>query len=215
MEGCLMSETYDYSKASINVPRLTLEIEADETIEKTLDGISHNVGETPNDLHITFSEALTAGEITALDGIVVVHTGTALTVFNYFCYCCGTNYTEPSILEPTQCQHCSSTDIQSQFHKSNLIATTNPGVGNDDTEGYCIGSQWINVDTDEVFKCMDVTTGAAVWKSLTRLKVVRQDTEPTLTVDDDNIIWYDTSENDQAWIIFRVTVGDQRKVEMT
>lgn len=51
-------------------------------------------------------------------------------------------------------------------HKSNLAATTNPGVSDDNTAGYSIGSRWINVTLDKIFEAVDVSTGAAVWKDL-------------------------------------------------
>lgn len=46
----------------------------------------------------------------------------------------------------------------------NLTATTDPGTSNDNTEGYVIGSRWINVTLDKEFIAMDVATAAAVWK---------------------------------------------------
>jgi len=49
----------------------------------------------------------------------------------------------------------------------NLAAVTNPGVGNDTTQGYSVGSTWINTATKQEFTCTDATTGAAVWKSTT------------------------------------------------
>jgi len=48
--------------------------------------------------------------------------------------------------------------------KSKLDATTAPGVSNDNTEGYAIGSVWIDVTGDNVYQAVDVSTGAAVWK---------------------------------------------------
>lgn len=47
---------------------------------------------------------------------------------------------------------------------NNFTATTNPGVGNDITQGYTSGSVWINQTTDEVFTCTDQTAGAALWQ---------------------------------------------------
>ena len=135
--------------------------------------------------------------------------------YEYFCYCCGKGYRDTSATKPTQCSSCSSTDIQDQYHKSNWIATTDPTVDDDITQGYCVGSHWLNNDTGDIFECADNTESAADWKKLTQMKVYRQDTEPVLAVNDDNVIWYDTSVLDQAWIIFRIAEGDQRKVEMS
>ncbi|MCG8547555.1 MAG: hypothetical protein MJE12_25435 [Alphaproteobacteria bacterium] len=51
--------------------------------------------------------------------------------------------------------------------KTNLGATTDPGTGNDNTQGYAVGSRWINVTLDKEFVALDVSTGAAVWKETT------------------------------------------------
>lgn len=50
---------------------------------------------------------------------------------------------------------------------NNFAATTNPGVGNDITQGYTAGSEWINTATNEAFKCTSSATGAAVWELMT------------------------------------------------
>jgi hypothetical protein len=44
--------------------------------------------------------------------------------------------------------------------------TTNPGVSNDTTQGYSVGSRWANTTTGQFFSCYDVTTGAAVWVAM-------------------------------------------------
>lgn len=46
---------------------------------------------------------------------------------------------------------------------NNLSATTNPGVGNDGTQGYEVGSVWVNTATGGTFICTSAATGAAVW----------------------------------------------------
>ena len=50
--------------------------------------------------------------------------------------------------------------------KSNLAATTSPGVSDDGTAGYAVGSLWIDTTGDDVWQCVDTSTGAAVWKDL-------------------------------------------------
>ncbi len=47
--------------------------------------------------------------------------------------------------------------------KVKLDATTAPGVSNDNTEGYAIGSRWIDITNDKEYVALDVSTGAAVW----------------------------------------------------
>ncbi len=55
------------------------------------------------------------------------------------------------------------------FAKNKLIATTAPGVTNDTTEGYSIGSIWIDTTASPraVYQCVDSATDAAIWKNLT------------------------------------------------
>ena len=48
----------------------------------------------------------------------------------------------------------------------NVAATTAPGVSNDDTEGYQVGSFWFDVTGDLAYVCLDATTGAAVWQGI-------------------------------------------------
>lgn len=47
--------------------------------------------------------------------------------------------------------------------KNNLTATTNPGAGDDNTQGYIPGSIWFNKSTSELYIADSVGTGAAVW----------------------------------------------------
>jgi hypothetical protein len=47
--------------------------------------------------------------------------------------------------------------------KDNLVATTDPGAGNDGTQGYATGSVWMNTTTNRVWMAQSVATGAAVW----------------------------------------------------
>lgn len=46
---------------------------------------------------------------------------------------------------------------------NNVTATTNPTVSNDGTQGYAIGSIWINTTTGAQYFATGVGTGAAVW----------------------------------------------------
>lgn len=47
--------------------------------------------------------------------------------------------------------------------KNNLSATTDPGVSNDSTQGYEVGSAWVNVTGSRTWICSSVAAGAAVW----------------------------------------------------
>ncbi|MCK4328343.1 hypothetical protein KAX02_00715 [candidate division WOR-3 bacterium] len=51
--------------------------------------------------------------------------------------------------------------------KVKLDGTTAPGVSNDNTEGYAVGSRWIDVTNDKEYVALDVSTGAAVWTETT------------------------------------------------
>ena len=51
--------------------------------------------------------------------------------------------------------------------QNNLSATTSPSVTDDSGAGYTIGSVWINTTSDEAFRCVDASSGAAVWVNTT------------------------------------------------
>lgn len=51
--------------------------------------------------------------------------------------------------------------------KANLAATTAPGVTDDSTDGYSVGSRWIDTVGAVEYVCMDPAEGAAVWESTT------------------------------------------------
>jgi uncharacterized protein YjbI with pentapeptide repeats len=50
---------------------------------------------------------------------------------------------------------------------NNFSATANPVAGDDNLDGYSVGSLWVNTTTDAAFICVDSSTGAAVWVSTT------------------------------------------------
>lgn len=50
--------------------------------------------------------------------------------------------------------------------KNNHEATGAPGISNDISEGYKIGSEWLIVSTGKWYKCRDSSEGAAVWDLL-------------------------------------------------
>jgi len=51
--------------------------------------------------------------------------------------------------------------------QSNTAASTNPAVGNDNTQGYVVGSEWLNTTAGTAWVCLGNATGAAIWKELT------------------------------------------------
>jgi len=71
---------------------------------------------------------------------------------------------------------------------NNFAATTNPTVSNDSSQGYSVGSVWVNTATGSAFTLLDATVGAAVWAAdangsglFTQAAQVTQDTSVTLT----------------------------------
>ncbi len=55
--------------------------------------------------------------------------------------------------------------------KNNFTATTNPGVTNDITEGYAVGSQWFNKNTGVLYQATAITDGAAAWANINAASV--------------------------------------------
>lgn len=51
----------------------------------------------------------------------------------------------------------------SQNMKNNFIATAPPGVGDDDADGYEVGSMWLDTTPGIWYICNDASTGAAAW----------------------------------------------------
>lgn len=50
---------------------------------------------------------------------------------------------------------------------NNREATAAPGVTDDTTKGYEVGSEWDDVTNDKAYVCLDATEGAAVWTETT------------------------------------------------
>ncbi len=53
--------------------------------------------------------------------------------------------------------------LNTLVQSANLTATTDPGVGNDSTQGYVVGSRWINTSASRMWVCQSSAAGAAVW----------------------------------------------------
>lgn len=51
--------------------------------------------------------------------------------------------------------------------KDNLGASNPPTVNDDNTEGYEVGSRWIDVSNQREYICLETSTGVAVWKVIT------------------------------------------------
>lgn len=56
---------------------------------------------------------------------------------------------------------------QTSISKLNLTAVTDPTASNDSSQGYSVGSRWINTSSKEEFVACSVSIASAVWKSTT------------------------------------------------
>lgn len=54
----------------------------------------------------------------------------------------------------------------SATRKNNLVAIIDPAVGNDSSQGYAVGSFWLNTITPSFWVAASVAVGAAVWLKL-------------------------------------------------
>lgn len=59
------------------------------------------------------------------------------------------------------------TKLNSNSAQNKLDGTTAPGATNDSSEGYTVGSFWIDVTNDEAYRLVDATEDAAVWINTT------------------------------------------------
>lgn len=73
-------------------------------------------------------------------------------------------YMATGVVDPSDWELLTAT---AAFVKNNFIATTDPTVNDDTTQGYDEGSVWINTTLDEAYRCVDATAGAAVWINTT------------------------------------------------
>lgn len=55
---------------------------------------------------------------------------------------------------------------QGEILKTNLTATTDPGAGDDITQGYEVGSIWVNIASETYWVAVNTSPGSAVWKRL-------------------------------------------------
>lgn len=85
-------------------------------------------------------------------------------------------------------------DADLKLHKDNITATTAPTANNDSSQAYSVGSTWIDITNDNVYKCVDANVGAAVWEWLNEkfvdydLSFAISDETSDLTTDNDGSI---------------------------
>jgi hypothetical protein len=63
-----------------------------------------------------------------------------------------------------------STAVQNKLNQTffnKLDATSSPLITNDNSEGFVVGSLWVDITNDESYRCLDASTGSAVWANST------------------------------------------------
>ena len=61
------------------------------------------------------------------------------------------------------------TSLQASIKFSNYTAIVDPLPTDDDGSSYEVGSQWININNNRIFQCVDASTGAAIWKRIDKI----------------------------------------------
>lgn len=73
----------------------------------------------------------------------------------------------PPTLCPNNPEHtvdAASKTTLMEYHNDNFTATVDPTVTDDVNAGYTTGSLWLNAVTREMFRCVDPSSGAAIWE---------------------------------------------------
>lgn len=76
--------------------------------------------------------------------------------------------------------------------KVNFAATAAPTTSDDDSEGYSVGSTWIDITNDKGYVCVDATTDSAVWIELTSVDS-GGDVDGPASATDNAVARYDTT----------------------
>ena len=73
----------------------------------------------------------------------------------------------------------------------NNYTTTAPTVNDDDTQGYAVGSRWIDINTGYTYVCTDNSTGAAFWLKTPQVinDLTDVDTTTQAPTDNDLFLW--------------------------
>lgn len=78
---------------------------------------------------------------------------------------------------------------------SNYTASTNPTSSNDNTQGYVIGSLWVNQVTQGIFMATNVSTSAAVWTGINAVvtTIPLNDLQQGGATDGQSLVWNNTA----------------------
>lgn len=85
------------------------------------------------------------------------------------------------------------TNISAAYPANNLTSTTDPLISDNLSNGYRVGSKWINTLTNSVFLCTNATTSTATWKRITFNLFPSMPTDPSSPVAGDT--WFNVSSN--------------------
>jgi hypothetical protein len=99
-----------------------------------------------------------------------------------------------TVYKPTDVDLDDATWVQNT-NTHNFYSYEKPLPTNDGTEGYDVGSVWLNQGTGAVYVCSDITTGAAVWAQATAQNNITSTAVPA--AGDDSADGYTT---DSYWI---------------
>lgn len=104
------------------------------------------------------------------------------------------------------------------LRKNNYTATTNPTVNADVSNGYEIGSEWVNTAAGTKWLALSVAVGAAVWQRVLTTDTPADITQATTISDTDRVLTVDSSVNPQsvpASVVIRGDASAQRMVVLT
>lgn len=78
---------------------------------------------------------------------------------------------------------------------SNYLATNNPTSSNDNTQGYVVGSLWVNQTTQGIYMATSVATSAAVWTGINAVvtTIPLNDLQQGGATNGQSLIWNNTS----------------------
>ena len=140
------------AELGIDLSLYYLKTEMDEFSELQAIVADKTLVNTTNKLNVF--AAITSAELAE---IISNETGSGLLVYG----------TSPNITTPTGIVKGDVGLGNIENLKVKLDAIAAPGVGNDNTEGYAVGSRWIDITNDKEYVALDVSTGAAIWTETT------------------------------------------------
>lgn len=133
---------------------LTAAVDAQQTVQQIASSGTATIGgtgTTAGQIAIWYGSDYQAGTLSGTGGLGVSLGGSGLII---------------AINSPSAARATLGLDPSTTL-KTNFTATTAPGVNDDSTQGYGIGSQWIDTVLKDAYILVDATAAAAVWKKTT------------------------------------------------